>query len=342
MNTEAVVFRSANIGAGQHQQQYNESGSQFPSIFDVLAQETLNNSLERGIKELLRFLISWSPQKYRYTLLHINEIYTVVRLLLEGHYLYKYDGSFTENFYGMLRVPIRKHRFFGWRLRSLILLVVIPYILEKIKNRHNELIQSGQIQRENPWQKFFLRFYLHTRNLIMVTALLFHISYVFSLTNIQSPLLYLIGVNLQCVKPINLQDNNQRLGLISKIWDFTKLMPTMLLRLFSYGLFLVQFFEHYYSSDMATSSNDLLNFSDKVKMPPHPIEKISERHLLASELDVSKCPICKRLRNNDTVLSSSGYVFCYPCIYAFVNSEGHCPVTSIPSTTEQLIRIYMN
>lgn len=57
-------------------------------------------------------------------------------------------------------------------------------------------------------------------------------------------------------------------------------------------------------------------------------------------MEVNKCPLCKRTRNNDTVLSVSGYVFCHPCIYNFVSLEGRCPVTSVPASVTELVKLY--
>ena len=45
-------------------------------------------------------------------------------------------------------------------------------------------------------------------------------------------------------------------------------------------------------------------------------------------------------RQNDTALAVSGYVFCYSCIFNFVRMNGRCPVTLLPASTDQLIKLY--
>jgi hypothetical protein len=51
------------------------------------------------------------------------------------------------------------------------------------------------------------------------------------------------------------------------------------------------------------------------------------------------CPLCKRLRTNPAI-SPSGYVFCYPCLYAYVSDVGKCPITSIDCTIDDIRKIY--
>lgn len=52
------------------------------------------------------------------------------------------------------------------------------------------------------------------------------------------------------------------------------------------------------------------------------------------------CPICQKKRRIETVLSVSGYAFCYKCIMAHLSKNNRCPVTNNPATVDNLIRIY--
>ena len=55
--------------------------------------------------------------------------------------------------------------------------------------------------------------------------------------------------------------------------------------------------------------------------------------------DVSLCPICRQKRSNPAA-SSSGFVFCYPCIFNYVQQHTRCPVTHVPSSVDQIRRLY--
>lgn len=58
--------------------------------------------------------------------------------------------------------------------------------------------------------------------------------------------------------------------------------------------------------------------------------------------DVKLCPLCGKERVNATVLSVSGFVFCYTCINRHVQTSKQCPISKIPATGAHLIRLYDN
>lgn len=82
------------------------------------------------------------------------------------------------------------------------------------------------------------------------------------------------------------------------------------------------------------------NTSISDNAPAHPANILTESQILT--MDVGKCPLCYRERQNDTALSVSGYVFCYSCIYDFIRREQKCPITNIPASTKELIKIYQS
>ncbi|VDP14843.1 unnamed protein product [Soboliphyme baturini] len=53
------------------------------------------------------------------------------------------------------------------------------------------------------------------------------------------------------------------------------------------------------------------------------------------------CPLCHKPRRNDTVLVTCGFVFCYSCIHKYLQENGRCPITGIPATNAQLIRLFL-
>ncbi|KAM9955833.1 hypothetical protein ACTFIW_002038 [Dictyostelium discoideum] len=55
--------------------------------------------------------------------------------------------------------------------------------------------------------------------------------------------------------------------------------------------------------------------------------------------DKRSCPLCLKERTNPTICGS-GFVFCYPCIFGYVNEHSKCPITFLPTNTEQLRKIY--
>ena len=89
-----------------------------------------------------------------------------------------------------------------------------------------------------------------------------------------------------------------------------------------------------------TSAEQTLSTS-KALPPPPPAPAIPPaKNGLPLPKDPSLCPLCKEKRTNPTIIATSGYVFCYPCAYKFVQYNGQCPVTRVPAQTRHLRRIY--
>lgn len=116
----------------------------------------------------------------------------------------------------------------------------------------------------------------------------------------------------------------------------------------SLGVFFLQFLEWWYSSDRRSAIQTLTS----VPIPPPPLH-LQAGHLEPSSAPTSAdrgtenkrflgrtCPLCLRPRTNATVLSTSGLVFCYRCVYTYVKAQRRCPVTAFPSELQHLIKIY--
>ena len=80
-----------------------------PSLFELLSEQQLASLLPPS----LRYLLAVATPRYpRYLLPILNsfdEVYALLMLLVERHFLRTYGGSFTENFYGLKR---RRRPFF--------------------------------------------------------------------------------------------------------------------------------------------------------------------------------------------------------------------------------------
>ncbi|KAF2846874.1 MATE efflux family protein [Plenodomus tracheiphilus IPT5] len=77
-----------------------------PSLFELLSEQQLASLLPPS----LRYLLAISTHRYpRYLLPVLNsfdEVYALLMLLVERHFLRTYGGSFTENFYGLKRARV--------------------------------------------------------------------------------------------------------------------------------------------------------------------------------------------------------------------------------------------
>lgn len=74
--------------------------------------------------------------------------------------------------------------------------------------------------------------------------------------------------------------------------------------------------------------------------PPPPVVKPDSKSGIPLPRDIRKCPLCTRERTNPAMIASSGYVFCYPCVFKWVEAQGCCPVTRVPADIENIRRLY--
>ncbi|RPA75454.1 hypothetical protein BJ508DRAFT_230111 [Ascobolus immersus RN42] len=74
-----------------------------PSLFELLSETHLNSLLPATLQHILAVLVHRHPRYLIHILNRFDEVYALCMLVVEGHYLRKYGGGFTENFYGLKR-----------------------------------------------------------------------------------------------------------------------------------------------------------------------------------------------------------------------------------------------
>ena len=88
--------------------------------------------------------------------------------------------------------------------------------------------------------------------------------------------------------------------------------------------------------------NDLKDIA-RLPIPPPPTQSANLRNDNGKLNLRITCPICRRKRKNETLVPISGYVYCYKCIVSHLRSENTkdgCPVTGLPVTEEDLVRLF--
>jgi peroxin-12 len=165
-----------------------------------------------------------------------DEIYALVMLVVERHYLLAYGGGFTENFYGLKRermlqikggearrtqsaVPslvretLQLKRSDVWK--NLAVMVGLPYLKRKLDESYEIHIPQAQIlgprhnrdtlpsrptfrQRIMYYYKWFLRnIYPNINAAYYFSLLAFSLAYLFDNTKYSSPFLFLIGTRIR-------------------------------------------------------------------------------------------------------------------------------------------------
>lgn len=321
------------------------SSGELPSIFDLIAQENLQNLFHSAFD----FVYRWSSEQYpliqrldRFK----DAIYLGLHTSLDYFYLNYKNGLFSEVFYGMKR---NKKLKLSLKIKSILFSIVLPYLKTKFDSYYEDLERiSDEEPPKEAWKKLFLRLYPYFNALWYLFFWFFRFRFTFGQSDYHSPLLKLAGLKL-------IIDTDQfdalKLGFLSKISNLFHMVFTSL-------LFFVQFLswyqnmsddEEYFSEEYSKASFDIkflesndLGDESKYIEPP---SRLSDGHMKKLGLEKRHindgiCPLCNQKRTNDCALSTCGFVFCYPCIFKYINKNKCCPFTKLPCNLDSLIRIY--
>ncbi|KAM9441492.1 peroxisome assembly protein 12 [Clarias gariepinus] len=329
-----------------------------PSIFEVLSQDILMSAVKPALQHAVKILAESNPARYGVLWRKFDEIYGVLDLLLQHHFLLRTSASFSENFYGLKRVAPdvnrRAHHGLGRRrhARSLLLLVLLPYLrtkLEKVLARQRDEDDFSIRMPQSLAQKMYRAFLAAYPYVCMAWdgwSFCHQLLYIFGNARTHSPLLWLAGVKLsyltaQDIRDMDLKPVRQALGSSQSFGErlqhmFSTVLGSVAVTLstsLSMGVFFLQFLEWWYSSENQTTMKSLTS----LPTPPPPLH-LEDQNAAAASGKI--CPLCRKVRSNDTALATSGYVFCYRCVYTYVKTNHRCPLTGYPSELQHLIKIY--
>mmetsp|Transcript_9250 Transcript_9250/g.19779 ORF Transcript_9250/g.19779 Transcript_9250/m.19779 type:complete len:379 (-) Transcript_9250:696-1832(-) len=89
-----------------------------------------------------------------------------------------------------------------------------------------------------------------------------------------------------------------------------------------------------------TSAEERLKISMALPPPdPPPPPKPSPKGVGLPQ-DTSLCPVCRRRCTNPAQITTSGFVFCYPCAFSYIMDHACCPVTLMPATLDHVRKLY--
>ncbi|GAQ88910.1 peroxin 12 [Klebsormidium nitens] len=103
------------------------------------------------------------------------------------------------------------------------------------------------------------------------------------------------------------------------------------------SVFLFKMLEWWY-----TSAEQRVNTPTILPPPPAPPAPKAAEGGISLPRDKHLCPLCQRPRTNPAMAAFSGFVFCYPCIFQYVNQYERCPVTLMPMEVDNIRRLYLS
>jgi peroxin-12 len=204
---------------------------QKPSLFELLSEQQLSSLLPPSLRYLLAVATHRHPRYLLRVLNSFDELYALLMLLVERHYLKTYGGGFTENFYGLKRekalavgeIPraaigsssnVREALTLTnadiWK--NLAVMVGIPYLKRKLDESYDInaprslLGASYRRMPPNPTLKqsfihyyrwFLTNIYPSVNAAYYFAMLAFNLAYLFDNSKYHSPFMWLIGSRIR-------------------------------------------------------------------------------------------------------------------------------------------------
>ncbi|GAB7350722.1 hypothetical protein MBLNU459_g1276t1 [Dothideomycetes sp. NU459] len=210
---------------------------QKPSLFELISEQQLASLIPPSLRYLLALATHRHPRYLLRILNSFDELYALLSLLIERHYLRTYAGGFTENFYSLKRervLRVRKGEIPRAALgapdqvretlklrdvdiwKNLAVMVALPYAKRKLDesydihaastnllgpafhDRERLSHDAGVRQRIMHFYKWFLRRIYPSINAAYYFSLLaFNLAYLFDGSKYSSPFLWLIGTRIR-------------------------------------------------------------------------------------------------------------------------------------------------
>ncbi|CDY42925.1 BnaC05g47260D [Brassica napus] len=331
-----------------------------PTFFEMAAAQQLPASLRASLTYSLGVFALRRSFLHR-ILDYEDEFFASLMLVLEGHSLRTTDASFAESLYGLRRKSVRLRLSKGsgeevqrsglekrQRILSVVFLVVLP------GNSGNQEL-SVRVQLATKIKKFVAVCYPWIHASSEGLSFTYQLLYLLDATGFYSLVLQALGIQVCRATGQELMDtsssiskirNHERERLRGPPW-FKTVQGALLscsyvvLDYAQTGLiaavFIFKMMEWWYQS----AEERLTAPTVYPPPPPPPSPKIFiSIEGIPLPPDRTLCALCLQKLANPSVVTVSGFVFCYSCVFKYVSQYKRCPVTLIPASVDQIRRLF--
>lgn len=316
-----------------------------PTIFEVLASKQLDNLIRPSLRYLLAHYAQSHPRYLLRLAMRFDDLYLVVFGLLELFYLKHWNSTFVDKFYGLKRVrrlavPLNHTLNGGRRLASIhqrlknhqiviILLArtVVPYLLEKLRAYHDRVqgrVMTGVEQLTKPtasgWcDKRLWRYYANFATLKVWPRL----EAISTVVDIGFTFGFLFGTPIASIYDLIAGTRHARIAQEDS--ENTSQWLQSLSYALPSALFLLKFAEWWNSSEFGQTLSQQGPVIDPPALTPLPVDK------------KVGCSICGKNWLETPTALESGAVFCYRCIFEYIENFPGDKQPKCPSTGQLLL-----
>lgn len=337
-------------------------GTPLPSFVEVHLTRTLNSTMHEAFL-FAHTLIADNFDAARVWLPWSSELFYSLWGLLEWRLLAHVDASFSEYLFGLKRsvlaplpqralqsqTPVteltfrpmsQRHRILSW-----ISIIVYPYLKRILRQKYDKLTAGtpdAELERQSIERRYPAAVWWHW---VMI-----HLYPVYHVVCEGSSFLFLVAFMLGKTPFLSLWQQLSRMVLkrttrrdqlaaqANPVARNTMLITQMILAATLLGFRLLEWRRapaqggpgaHAAESNPAEPIIPRLDVEAAVAAVPG-----------APRVNPGHCPVCTHRVTNAAVNTVSGIVCCYPCLQQVVAERGVCPVTNLPTVTQNIRRLY--
>eukprot|EP00405_Crypthecodinium_cohnii_P026875 CAMPEP_0206491530 /NCGR_PEP_ID=MMETSP0324_2-20121206/45101_1 /ASSEMBLY_ACC=CAM_ASM_000836 /TAXON_ID=2866 /ORGANISM="Crypthecodinium cohnii, Strain Seligo" /LENGTH=348 /DNA_ID=CAMNT_0053972839 /DNA_START=202 /DNA_END=1245 /DNA_ORIENTATION=- len=328
-----------------------------PSFFEILAPDQIMDLLRPALQFIVGSYAEQAPPRLLPLLANWNTIQDAFFLMLDTYHLRYNQATFAENLFGLCRqeeapdkkltalqmVELQAKRSkspqlaLRQQLGSLLFAALLPRLRALLARRYREAEATPEARR-TPLQRQIVRFYPALHTAVHTLSVTYKIGYLLGQTKRWSPSLHILGLELvrqQPAPPSPPEALSSRTAR-ERICDGLSTVGSGLAWGLTYSLQFGQWWfqrshllQPYQPRKVPPPPPPMPPYRDVSLLKPQPgksTEDAPGSALVLLPQDRTICAICHRRRKNPAA-SSSGFVFCYPCLVKHVSHFGHCPVT---------------
>lgn len=306
-----------------------------PSIFDLLACDNLKSGIREAIRYLLEKL-NTNEETRKLIILKPDELVLLIDSIIEYNHLRAYNASYAENLFGLIRFSGKpssssssnnQQGILRSVLPSLISLTLVPYLTHKF-DRYFQELNLKETRTANELTR--LKYYKQLNRIRTIVNMAYIIRHASERSVYHNAMNAILSVQLRTLTLDDLQFREKHKQ--TNVDKFCKTTADLLGRLLTVGSYMIQFLDFW-----NTRTNSAPLFGSNLPIPEAP-KDINYAH--SDERSANICLICLNVRQNECVLSNTGYVFCYKCIHRYVATNGRCPITKHPANVNNIIQLF--
>jgi peroxin-12 len=357
------------------------SGQSAATFFELAMVDQGGNALWPAFQHILHTIAHQTPTStpLHYSVHYGREIYAMLRGIVESYFLSQQNCTAFELLYGLRRAVVNKNTPTTFQqskpppdltrrtiLLSILEIVLLPYLTAKLDALHARAIASLDAQHNQTiasttptssvtkstskavadvFRSQFVRWYPYLRKSVGFLEAMYQLAFCLGRTQYFSLWHHVWKYNVvRHVPPPETPFNAggqlatemlNRPNTVRKkamAWGAAAVQYSVIV-----GVLGFKFFEWWYTPEV----QELAQQSSTETAPPPPPIELFKPSIVPIDTASVACPLCKEICTN-MAACPSGFVYCYPCVYAYVEEHGRTPQGGLPCTTNDIRKCWVS